>query len=125
MIESLALPRRYRSWRMNVHLLVGGVLLLGFALLALLGPTIAPYDEFSQDLLATLAPPSPEHWFGADQVGRDIFSRVIVGSRYTLSIALVSVASAAMIGVMMGATAGYFEGWVDRLIPGFVDLLLT
>src|SRR5205085_7066590 len=66
-----------------------------------------------------------ERWFGADQVGRDIFSRVIVGTRYTLSVALVSVTLAAMIGVMMGAVAGYFEGWVDRLITGFVDLLLT
>src|SRR5205085_9514941 len=101
MIDSLALPRRYRSRRVNVHLLVGGVLLIGFVLLGILGPSIAPYDAFSQDLLATLAPPSPEHWFGADQVGRDIFSRVIVGTRYTLSVALVSVTLAAMIGVMM------------------------
>src|SRR5207245_1420053 len=88
-------------------------------------PAIAPYDPFSQDLLATLSPPSREHWLGADQIGRDIFSRVIVGARYTLSVALVSVALAGIIGVMMGATAGYFEGWADRLITGFVDLLLT
>src|SRR4029079_4186037 len=97
-------------------LLVVVLLVFGFVMLAVLGPAVAPYDAFAQDLLATLAPPSPEHWLGADQVGPDIFARVIVGTRYTLSVALVSVALAAMIGVMMGATAGYFEGWVDRLI---------
>jgi ABC-type dipeptide/oligopeptide/nickel transport system permease subunit len=96
-----------------------------FVLLALVGPVISPYDPTEQDLFATMEPPSRAHPLGADQVGRDILSRIIAGTRYTLVIAVVSVALATIIGVALGGIAGHFGGKVDRIVTGFVDLLLT
>ncbi|MCP8937579.1 ABC transporter permease [Alsobacter sp. SYSU M60028] len=124
MADIAAAPRRRRR-RPNLHLLVGGSLLGLFVALAVLGPTLAPYDPMAQDLFATMEPPTAAHWLGADQVGRDILSRIMAGTRYTLSIALASVAAAALIGVALGSIAGHFGGRVDRAVTGFVDLLLT
>jgi ABC-type dipeptide/oligopeptide/nickel transport system permease subunit len=109
----------------NIRLLTGGALVCAFVILAIVGPIVAPYDPNAQDLMATLDPPSAAHWLGADQVGRDILSRLIVGTRYTLSITLASVTLATIIGVAVGSVAAYFGGYVDRILTGFVDLLLT
>ena len=109
----------------NRFLWIGGILLAGFAVLAILGPWIAPQDADAQDLLALLQPPDADHWFGTDQVGRDILSRVIVGTRITLIVALVPVALAGAIGVTLGLVAGYFGGATDRVIMALVDLLMT
>ena len=106
-------------------LVVGGALLAVFVFLAVLGDRIAPYDPDAQDLLALLDPPSALHWFGTDQVGRDILSRVLAGTRITLAVALASVGIAGILGVALGLVAGYFGGAVDRAITVFVDLLLT
>lgn len=96
-----------------------------FLVLAIFGDLIAPYDPNAQDLLALLDPPSATHWLGADQVGRDILSRLIVGTRTTLAIALVSVGVAGLIGIALGLFAGFFSGAVDRAITIVIDLLLT
>lgn len=109
----------------NVRLLVGGALVCAFVVLAIIGPRVAPYEPGAQDLMAALDPPSAAHWLGADQVGRDVLSRLIVGTRYTLSITLASVALASIIGVAIGSVAAYFGGYIDRILTGFVDLLLT
>src|ERR1700742_1859861 len=115
-----------RRWRLpDVRLLTGGGLLGVFVVLALIGPLIAPYDPNAQDLMAALDPPSASHWLGADQIGRDILSRLIVGTRYTLSITIVSVAAATVIGVALGSIGAFFGGFTDRILTGFVDLLLT
>jgi ABC-type dipeptide/oligopeptide/nickel transport system permease subunit len=106
-------------------LMVGGGLLCLFAALAIAGPLLAPYDPNAQDLMATLDPPSAAHWLGADQIGRDVLSRLIVGTRSTLSISVMSVALATVFGVTLGAVAAYAGGLVDRALTGFVDLLLT
>jgi ABC-type dipeptide/oligopeptide/nickel transport system permease subunit len=113
--------RRSRS----LHLLVGGGLLLGYVALAALGPWLAPYGENEQDLLGVLSPASAEHWLGTDQIGRDLLSRLIVGARFTLTAALVSVALAASIGATLGLAAGYFGGRVDATLMAIADLLLT
>ncbi|MEO8713585.1 MAG: ABC transporter permease [Acetobacteraceae bacterium] len=103
-----------------------GTLLLGiFAALSLCGPAIAPHDPTAQDLLSLLAPPSPAHWLGTDEVGRDILSRVLVGTRVTMTIALVPVVLAGIVGVSLGLVSGYFGGAMDRIVTGFVDLLMT
>jgi ABC-type dipeptide/oligopeptide/nickel transport system permease subunit len=115
-----------RRWRLpDIRLLIGGGLLAVFVVLAIIGPLIAPYDPNAQDLMATLDPPSASHWLGADQIGRDILSRLIVGTRYTLSITVVSVAAATVIGVALGSIGAFFGGYIDRILTGFVDLLLT
>lgn len=104
---------------------IGATLLGLFLILAVLGPEIAPLDPDRQDLLAPLQPPDAAHWFGTDPVGRDILSRIIVGTRFTLTVALVPVALAGVLGVSVGLLAGYFGGLVDRMLMAVVDLLLT
>jgi ABC-type dipeptide/oligopeptide/nickel transport system permease subunit len=109
----------------NPQLLIGGALLLAFIVLAIAGPWIAPYDPTEQDLFAMLEVPSAAHWLGTDAIGRDILSRIIIGTRSTLSVALASVFCAGVIGVALGAIAGQAGGHVDRVITTFLDLLLT
>lgn len=111
--------------RRNPALLGGGAMLALYVAIALLGPAIAPQDPNAQDLLAVLEPPSSIHWLGTDQIGRDMLSRLIVGTRFTLAAALASVAIAGVIGVTLGLVSGYAGGRVDAAITGLVDLLLT
>lgn len=111
--------------RRNPALLGGGAMLALYVAIALLGPAIAPQDPNAQDLLAVLEPPSSAHWLGTDQIGRDMLSRLIVGTRFTLAAALASVAIAGVIGVTLGLVSGYAGGRVDAAITGLVDLLLT
>jgi ABC-type dipeptide/oligopeptide/nickel transport system permease subunit len=109
----------------NRQLWIGGALVAFFLILAVVGPHLVPYDPNDQDLFATMEPPTLAHPFGADQVGRDILSRIVAGTRYTLLIAVASVAIATAIGVAVGGLAGHLGGMADRLLTGFVDLLLT
>lgn len=106
-------------------LAIGSFLLAIFAAISLCGPAIAPYDPTAQDLLALLAPPSGAHWLGTDELGRDILSRVLVGTRVTMTIALVPVLLAGIVGIALGLVSGYFGGALDRVVTGFVDLLMT
>lgn len=117
-------PRRLPRNR-NVYLTIGALLLSAFVALAVVGPAIVPYDPNAQDLLALLEPPSAAHLLGTDNVGRDILSRLIAGTRYTLSIALASVFFAGLGGVALGSIAGYFGGLTDRIVTTIIDLLLT
>ena len=110
---------------MNLPLWVGMAMLGVYVLVALFGPLLAPHDPNAQDLIAVLEPPSSAHLMGTDQIGRDIFARLIVGTRFTLSAALLAVAIAGTIGVTLGLVAGYSGGRVDAAITGLVDLLLT
>lgn len=121
MAEAVAAPPRRRP----VALAVGAILLGFYALVAVLGPALAPVDPNAQDLLAVLEPPSREHLLGTDQIGRDLFARLIVGTRFTLSAALLAVGIASALGVTLGLLAGYSGGRIDAAITGIVDLLLT
>lgn len=109
----------------GLFLPVGATLLALFILVAVFGRAIAPYDPTAQDLLALLDPPSAQHWLGTDEIGRDILSRVIVGTRITLMIALTSICLAGVVGTYLGLIAGYFGGTLDRLITICVDLMMT
>ncbi len=122
MVEARVLrPARRR----NLPLWIGASLLAVYVAVALAGPFIAPYDPNAQDLLGVLEAPSPAHLLGTDQIGRDMFARLIVGTRFTLSAALLAVAIAAAIGMTLGLVAGYAGGRVDAIITGIIDLLLT
>ncbi len=123
MSASVVAPRPAR--RSGFFLPVGSALLLMFLVLAVFGPQIALYDPNAQDLLALLDPPSMQHWFGTDEVGRDILSRVIVGTRITLAIAVSSVVLAGVTGVVLGLLAGHFGGALDRAIGLVIDLMMT
>ncbi|WP_455180102.1 ABC transporter permease [Azospirillum melinis] len=89
---------------------------------ALLAPWIAPFDPNAMDLGNSLQPPSAEHWFGTDQLGRDVFSRAIVGGRLSLLIAAAVVALAGTSGTLLGIVAGYRGGWIDGIIMRVADI---
>jgi peptide/nickel transport system permease protein len=92
---------------------------------ALIAPLLTPYGRDDINLGAILAAPSTEHVLGTDELGRDVFTRLIYGGRFTMLVALVSVAIASFIGISLGAAAGYFGGGVDALVTGLVDLFLS
>ncbi|MBO6716327.1 MAG: ABC transporter permease [Rhizobiaceae bacterium] len=117
--------RRRPTRQTNLFLWLGAGLLTAFVVLAVLGERIAPYDPTAQDLFAMLEGPTAAHLLGTDNVGRDILSRIIVGTRFTLSIALASVFLAGIGGIALGSVAGYFGGMTDRIVTGIIDLLLT
>lgn len=96
-----------------------------FAAIALAAPLIAPHDPLAQSYLRINAAPSPEHWLGTDQFGRDVLSRLIHGARNSLIFGLVSPAIAAAVGTFLGVVAGYFGGPIDRVVSRMIDLLLA
>jgi peptide/nickel transport system permease protein len=95
------------------------------ALCALIGPYVVPYDPLASDTSATLQAPSLKHWFGTDQLGRDIFSRVVVATRLDFIIAISSVALVFVMGGFAGIAAGYFGGWTDRLVSRLADTIMA
>jgi peptide/nickel transport system permease protein len=104
---------------------VGLGLFLVVCLLAILAPWIAPYDPIDQNILYRLKPPSAEHWFGTDFYGRDTLSRILYGARISLTIGLLAIGIAIVIGSFIGMIAGYFGGWIDVVIMQIMDVLLA
>jgi peptide/nickel transport system permease protein len=96
-----------------------------FVLAAILGPAIAPYNPLQSDAANALKAPSAAHWFGTDQLGRDIFSRVLVATRLDLTIAFSSVILAFLLGALSGVAAGYFGGWTDRIVGRLADTIMA
>ncbi|PMR75773.1 ABC transporter permease [Billgrantia endophytica] len=92
---------------------------------AVLGPWIVPYDPLATDASRTLQAPSWQHWFGTDQLGRDVFSRVVVATRLDLMIAVTAVAIAFMVGSTLGAIAGFYGGWADRITGRTMDTIMA
>jgi peptide/nickel transport system permease protein len=105
--------------------LVGTVLVLAFIGVAALAPALAPHDPIAQDLSHRLEAPSPGHLFGTDDFGRDVFSRVIWGSRVSLRLGIVAVTIALTFGGLIGLLAGYYGGWFDLLGMRLMDLMLA
>lgn len=105
--------------------LVAAFMLAVFVFVAVFGPTLAPYDPFASDGDATLQAPSAAHWFGTDNLGRDIFSRVVVGARLDLLIALGSVVLAATTGTILGLCAGFFGGRTEKITGHAMDMLMA
>jgi len=123
MRERLALAR-YVLTENPVNL--AALLLLAILLFsALLGPALVPYDPLATNTAIALNPPSAAHWFGTDQLGRDIFSRVVVATRIDLAIAFGAVLLSLSIGAMIGAAMGYFGGMLDRVGGRIVDVLMA
>lgn len=126
-------PTRVRQFNQSVPVrvlrtssgLVGGAIILFLILVAVLGPFLTPYDPFAMDVRGRLQPPSAEHWFGTDEFGRDILTRIVAGARLTFMIGGVSVAIGLTIGGLLGLVAGYFGGKIDLVISVFTDILLA
>lgn len=115
----------WRSLIQNKAAVIGLCIILFLVFLALFGRFIMPYDPNLQDLGNAKAMPSSEHWFGTDQLGRDIFSRVIDGTKISLRVGLSAVAIALSIGTVLGAVAGYRGGRADTVIMRLMDMMLS
>jgi peptide/nickel transport system permease protein len=115
------LAGRLRANRLAMAGLVLVTLLAGAAIGA---PWVAPHDPTAIDASLILAGPSPSHWLGTDDLGRDVLSRMIYGARISLAVGFVSVGIAVLIGTSLGAVAGFFGGFVDALVMRFVDIML-
>ncbi|MBE9141599.1 ABC transporter permease [Nodosilinea sp. LEGE 07088] len=100
-------------------------LFLVFVLFAVFGEVVAPYDPLTSNAAIALQPPSSAHWFGTDQLGRDVLSRVIVATRLDLGIAVMAVTLSFLVGSVLGTCAGYFGGWCDRIISRCIDTLMA
>ena len=101
------------------------VLFLGFVLLAFIGPSIAPYDPLASNTAIAMQAPTTAHWFGTDQLGRDILSRIIVATRLDFGIAVAAVAVSFVLGSVFGCIAGYFGGWSDRMVGRVADTIMA
>ena len=107
----------------NKMAMLGLIILLVEIVLAILAPVIAPYDYAQMDILSMFASPSKDHIFGCDDLGRDIFSRILIGSRYSLSCGTLSTLFGTVIGMAIGAIAGFFGGKVDNIIMRLLDVI--
>jgi peptide/nickel transport system permease protein len=105
--------------------LAGAIILLFWIFCALFGQFIVPYDPLADDIINSLLPPSGEHWFGTDQLGRDVFSRVIVGSRDILTVAPLATVLATVLGTTLGLITGYFRGLVDDIISRIIEAFMA
>jgi len=120
------------TWRNDLRRLfrsvtfdIGAVIVLFWVGCAIFGPSLVPHDPFADDLLNSLMPPSSDHWFGTDQLGRDVFSRVIVGARDILTVAPIATVLSTIVGTALGLTMGYFGGLVDEALSRLVDAVLA
>lgn len=109
----------------NPVTLFAALLFVAILVIGLLGPWIVPYAPLASDTTASLQPPSMAHWFGTDQLGRDIFSRVMVATRLDLTIAIVSVVSVFAVGGLVGIVAGFYGGWLDQIIGRIIDTIMA
>ncbi len=121
--------RAYVAWRgfaRNRLALLGLAIVVALVLVAIFADVLAPYSPYTGDLRTTrLLAPSSAHWFGTDDQGRDIFSRVLVGSRITLTVVILVAVLAAPIGLLVGTVAGYAGGWVDAVLMRVTDVFLA
>lgn len=105
--------------------LLGALIVVGFLAMAIFAPWLAPSDPTQGSILARLEAPSAQHWLGTDGLGRDLYSRILYGARLSALIGVLAIVVSGGIGTILGAVAGYFEGWVDTLVGRTVDTLLA
>lgn len=115
----------FEELRSNPTFLAGTVLVGLFLTIATIGPYIAPYDPTQFDFNARLLPPSSSHFFGTDEYGRDVFSRVITGARISFLLSLYSTVFSISLGTVLGLVAGYYGGWIDETVMRLMDALLS
>ena len=114
----------WETFYKNKLALTGSGIVVLLFIVSLLAPLLSPYDPGQIDLKNVLVSPSWNHLFGTDQLGRDVLSRMIWGARISLKVGFVATGLAIIIGAILGATAGYYGGWVDAVIMRFVDIML-
>jgi peptide/nickel transport system permease protein len=132
-MSSTVLPARNRPMLRHLRHVLGSnrVTTLAFGLfmllvmLAIFGPAVVPYDPLASSAAQSLQPPSATHWFGTDNVGRDVFSRVVVATRLDMLISVSAVALAFVLGSALGALAGYYGGWFDLISGRLIDTIMA
>jgi len=115
-------------WRLLLRrptFLVGAAILLFWVVCAIFGSAIAPHDPLAQQLLATNQPPSAAHWFGTDQLGRDVFSRIVAGVRYILLVSLLATVLGTVLGTAIGLVMGYLGGVADIVVGRLIEAVLA
>jgi len=124
-MEKQQIKNFWRHFKKN-RLGVGGlVIIIIVFFIAIFAPFLSPYDTGKTDVSLKLKTPSFQHYLGTDQLGRDVFSRMLYGSQISLSVGFVAVGISILIGILVGAMAGYKGGWVDSLLMRFVDIMLS
>jgi peptide/nickel transport system permease protein len=125
-------PPRHSEWRRMARVyfsrklyLIGFIIVVIIFIVAIFAPLLAPYDPIKPDLRNIVKSPSAEHWLGTDQLGRDIFSRIIYGTQTSLLIGFSAVFSSAIVGLLMGLVAAHFGGWVFAIIMRITDALMA
>ncbi len=119
------LMQAWRFLRANPVALVGLALVIAWVLISLLAPLIAPYGPLEQKIVQRLKPPSAAHWFGTDQLGRDVLTRVLYGGRLSLPAGLSVVLIAGVIGTAIGAISGFAGGWLDELMMRITEVFMA
>ncbi|WP_150265385.1 nickel transporter permease [Paenibacillus tepidiphilus] len=115
----------WRAFRKNKTAMLGLCIIVFFILVALLAPLLAPYGYKEQELVNRLKPPSGDHWFGTDDLGRDMFTRILYGARISLWVGFFSVIGSIIVGTLLGVLAGFYGRWIDMLISRVFDILLA
>nr|WP_246197218.1 nickel transporter permease [Cytobacillus depressus] len=123
--QTPAWKEAWRSFCRNKLAVVGLGIVIFFIIVAILAPVIAPYSFKDQELSKRLLAPSSENWFGTDDFGRDIFSRIVYGARISLTVGFFAVLGSSIIGTMLGIIAGYYGRWVDTIISRIFDIMLA
>lgn len=121
--KSSEFKRVMKQLRKNKMAMIGMYILIVEIVLAIISPWIIPYSVTYMDLSNMFAGPSLQHLFGCDDMGRDIFSRILYGGRYSISIGLIAMVISNLFGMIVGAIAGFFGGWVDNLIMRILDIV--
>jgi len=115
----------FSRFRRNGLAVAGGIIVVFLFLIAVFAPLLSPYNPDDIDRTHVLDPPELRHPLGTDDLGRDVLSRMIWGSRISLAVGFVAVGIATIIGMMLGAFSGYYGGWTDRIIMRFIDIMLS
>jgi peptide/nickel transport system permease protein len=116
---------QWLSFRRNWLAVAGLIVSLALTLIAIAAPLLATYDPAAQDLAGRLQPPSAAHWLGTDELGRDIYSRLVYGTRVTLGMVVAVVILVAPVGLIVGCSAGYIGGWFDRIVMRITDIFMA
>lgn len=112
-----------RRFCKNKTAVIGLILFVILVFLAVFATVLTPYAYDKINMAARMDAPSAEHWFGTDQLGRDMLSRVLYGGRYSLSLGILSIAAAVVISVILGCISGFFGGWIDNLLMRIMDII--
>lgn len=114
----------WRRFRRNRFAVAGGIVVVLMFLVSFLAPYITPYQPDALDAYHVLLPPSTAHWLGTDDLGRDVFTRLVFGSRISLKVGFVAIGIATVIGCLVGLVSGYYGGTIDSILMRFVDIML-